>query len=124
MSEAPALEPPAPAPEHEPLELELGETDPRHSPETSWSPWTAPLALIGGLLLAAVASLVVDLPALALGVKLTSSHTPAGVVIADTVVQDVAFVVAAVYCAASAGGWCAPGSSACARRAMAGARRR
>jgi hypothetical protein len=29
----------------------------------------------------------------------TSSHTPAGLVIADTFVQDVAFILAAVYCA-------------------------
>jgi membrane protease YdiL (CAAX protease family) len=49
--------------------------------------------------LAAVAGLVVDLPALALGVKLTTSHTPAGIALADTFVQDLAFVVAAVYCA-------------------------
>ncbi len=99
MSEAPALEPLPPAPGPEPLELDLPETDPRESPVTTWSPWSAPAALIAGLLLAAVASLLVDLPALALGAKLTSSHTPAGLVIADTVVQDVAFVLAAVYCA-------------------------
>ena len=37
--------------------------------------------------------------ALALGVNITSSHTPPGIEIADTVVQDVAFVLAAVYCA-------------------------
>jgi membrane protease YdiL (CAAX protease family) len=67
--------------------------------ELGWRPWTAPLALIGGIVLAAVGGLVVDLPALAFGVDLTSSHTPAGLVILDTVVQDVAFVVAAVYCA-------------------------
>jgi hypothetical protein len=49
--------------------------------------------------LAAVGSLVVDLPALALGVQLTSSHTPPGIAIADTFVQDIAFILAAVYCA-------------------------
>jgi hypothetical protein len=64
-----------------------------------WSPWTAPAALIGGLVLAAVGGLIVDLPAVALGVKITSAHTPPGIEIADTVVQDVAFVLAAVYCA-------------------------
>ena len=31
--------------------------------------------------------------------KITSSHTPPGLTIADTVVQDVGFVLAAVYCA-------------------------
>jgi uncharacterized protein len=86
-------------PELELPPLELPESDPRSSPETNWQAWTAPLALIGGLVLAAVASLIVDLPALAFGVKVTSSHTPGGLVIADTFVQDVAFVAAAVYCA-------------------------
>jgi membrane protease YdiL (CAAX protease family) len=59
----------------------------------------APVALIGGLVLAAVGGLVVDLPAVALGVSITTSHTPPGIAIADTFVQDVAFVVAAVFCA-------------------------
>jgi membrane protease YdiL (CAAX protease family) len=81
------------------LEPEPLEGDASSSPSTGWRPWTAPLALIGGIFLAAVGGLVVDLPALAFGVDLTSSHTPAGLVILDTVVQDVAFVVAAVYCA-------------------------
>jgi len=75
------------------------EGDPRLSPDTSWRPWSAALALIGGLVLAAVAGLVVDLPALAFGVEITTTHTPPGLAIADTVVQDVAFVLAAVYCA-------------------------
>jgi uncharacterized protein len=64
-----------------------------------WPWWTAPLALVGALVLTAVASLVVDLPAVALGVSITSSHTPPGLIIADTVVQDLAFVIASVYCA-------------------------
>jgi uncharacterized protein len=67
------------------------------SPDTGWPPWTAPLALLGGLLLAAVGGLVVDIPAVVLGAKITSSHTPPGLSIADTVVQDVAFVLAAVF---------------------------
>jgi membrane protease YdiL (CAAX protease family) len=78
----------------EPLEGERGQ-----SPDTSWPPWSAALALVGGLVLAAMGGLLVDLPALAFGVKLTSSHTPPGLAIADTVVQDIAFVLAAVYCA-------------------------
>jgi membrane protease YdiL (CAAX protease family) len=69
------------------------------SPDTSWPPWSAALALVGGLVLAAMGGLLVDLPALALGVKLTSSHTPPGLAIGDTVVQDIAFVLAALYCA-------------------------
>ena len=59
----------------------------------------APAALFGALALALIAGLVVDIPALALGVNITSSHVPGGVEIADTIVQDGAFVFAAVYCA-------------------------
>jgi membrane protease YdiL (CAAX protease family) len=66
---------------------------------TDWPPWTAPVALIGGLLLALVGGLIVDLPAAAFGVNITSSHIPGGLEIADTVVQDIVFVVVAVYCA-------------------------
>jgi uncharacterized protein len=77
----------------------LEPSDPRRSPDTDWPPWTAAAALVGGLVLAAVAGFVVDLPALALGAKITSSHTPAGIEILDTFVQDVAFVLAAVFCA-------------------------
>jgi membrane protease YdiL (CAAX protease family) len=57
----------------------------------------APAALASGLVLAAVAGLLVDIPALALGVNITSSHLPGGLEIADTVVQDLAFVAAAVF---------------------------
>jgi membrane protease YdiL (CAAX protease family) len=78
---------------------EPGEEDGTGSPTPPWPAWTAPVALIAGLVLAAVGGLVVDLPALAFGVKITSSHTPPGLVIADTFVQDLAFVLAAVYCA-------------------------
>jgi uncharacterized protein len=65
--------------------------------QARWSPWTAPAALLSGVALAAVGALVVDIPALALGVKITSSHVPPGVVIADTAVQDAAFVAVAVF---------------------------
>lgn len=64
-----------------------------------WSPWTAPAALVGGLVLAAVGGLIVDLPAVLLGVHISRDHTPPGIELADTIVQDVAFVLAAVYCA-------------------------
>jgi membrane protease YdiL (CAAX protease family) len=85
---------PAPAAPPDPREQASG-----RSPDTPWPAWSAALALVGGLVLAAVGGLVVDLPALALGVKLTSTHTPPGLVIADTAVQDIAFVLAALYCA-------------------------
>lgn len=85
--------PSSPMPDQEPLD------DPSRSPTTGWPPWTAALALIGGLVLATVAGLVIDIPALVLGVTVSSTHTPPGLSILDTVVQDLAFVLAAVYCA-------------------------
>jgi uncharacterized protein len=71
----------------------------KRSPATGWPPWTAALALIGGLALAVLGGLVAEVPALLLGAKITSSHTPPGLTIADTVIQDIGFVIAAVYCA-------------------------
>jgi len=68
-----------------------------------WPAWMAPAALVVGLVLAAVGGLLVDIPALALGVKITSSHVPPGIVIADTAVQDVAFVLAALFFAGLGG---------------------
>jgi membrane protease YdiL (CAAX protease family) len=61
-----------------------------------WPWWMAPAALVGGLLLAAVAGLAIDIPAALLGVNITSSHLPPGLELADTIVQDCAFVGAAV----------------------------
>jgi len=75
------------------------EEDRSRSPAPGWRPWTAPLALVGGVVLATIAGLVVDIPALALGVHVSSSYTPPGLAIADTFVQDLAFVAAAIYCA-------------------------
>jgi membrane protease YdiL (CAAX protease family) len=74
-------------------------SDPARSPVVGWSAWMAAAALVGGLALTLVGGLIVNLPAAALGVKITSSHIPPGIVIADTAVQDLAFVLAAVYCA-------------------------
>jgi membrane protease YdiL (CAAX protease family) len=47
--------------------------------------------------LAAVAGIVVDIPAAAFGVSISASHIPGGLELADTVVQDGAFVAAAVF---------------------------
>ena len=47
------------------------------------------MALSAALVLAAVGALLVDIPALALGVDVTASHLPPGLSIADTAVQDV-----------------------------------
>ena len=77
----------------------------------------APAALVGGIVLATVGGLLVDLPALALGVNITSSHVPAGLAIADTVVQDAGFIARRrASSRSSADGACARGCSACARR--------
>jgi membrane protease YdiL (CAAX protease family) len=65
-------------------------------PSNDWPAWTGFAALLAALVLAAVGGLIVDIPALALGVKITSSHTPPGLELADTVVQDVAFVLTVV----------------------------
>jgi membrane protease YdiL (CAAX protease family) len=64
----------------------------------SWPAWTAPAALVAGVVLAALGGLVVDLPAAAIwGVKLNSSaQLPGGLEIADTFVQDAAFVASVV----------------------------
>jgi membrane protease YdiL (CAAX protease family) len=75
------------------------EGDSSRSADTPWPWWSAFVALVGALVLAAVGGLVVDVPALLLGVKVSSSHTPPGLAIADTFVQDLAFVAVAVYCA-------------------------
>lgn len=63
-----------------------------------WPWWTAPAALVAGVVLAAVAALVVDIPvALLGGVNITSSaKLPPGLELVDTAVQDCAFVGAAV----------------------------
>jgi membrane protease YdiL (CAAX protease family) len=74
-----------------------------HPPVTDWPPWTAPAALVAGLVLAAVGSLLVDLPALAFGVNIISTHLPPGLTIADTTVQDGAFVLAAIVFAQMGG---------------------
>jgi len=67
----------------------------------TWSPWTAPLALVLGLMLAALGGLLIDIPALLFGVHVGSGRLPPGLQIADTFVQDVGFVAAAVLIA----GW-------------------
>jgi CAAX protease family protein len=75
------------------------EQEPPASGSAGWSPWLAPAALVGGIVLAAVGGLIVDIPALALGVDVTASHLPPGLSIADTAVQDAAFVIVAVFLA-------------------------
>jgi membrane protease YdiL (CAAX protease family) len=70
------------------------------SPTTAWPPWTAPVALVAGVALALIGGVVLEIPAaLLFGAKVSSSHVPPGLSIADTVVQDIGFVLAAIYCA-------------------------
>jgi CAAX protease family protein len=73
--------------------------DPGRSPNTTWPAWTAPVALVAGLILTTILSLLIDVPATALGAKITGSHTPPGLTIADTFVQDVSFVLVSLWCA-------------------------
>ncbi len=92
---APAAPPAAAKPEPaEPLE-----GDRSASPLPGWPWWSALVALLGAFVLTAVGALAVDLPAVAFGVEITSSHTPPGLTIADTFVQDLAFVAAPLICA-------------------------
>ncbi len=64
----------------------------------SWRPWTAPAALLAGVVIAAVGGLIIDIPAaLFFGVKISGADKlPAGLEILNTLVQDVAFVGAVV----------------------------
>jgi membrane protease YdiL (CAAX protease family) len=61
-----------------------------------WPAWTGLVAIGAALVLATVGGLIVDIPAIVLGVKISSAHTPPGLELADTVVQDVAFVLTVV----------------------------
>ncbi|HEY1450962.1 MAG TPA: type II CAAX endopeptidase family protein [Solirubrobacteraceae bacterium] len=83
----------------EPPKDDHADRRPSGSSTSEWSPWLAPLALVAGLVLAAVGGLIVDIPALAFGVDVNASHLPPGLSIADTAVQDAAFVGVSVFCA-------------------------
>jgi membrane protease YdiL (CAAX protease family) len=69
------------------------------APLNKWRWWLAPLALVGGLLVAEIAGLFVEVPAALLGANITASHLPGGLELADTVVLDASFIFAAVFCA-------------------------
>jgi membrane protease YdiL (CAAX protease family) len=62
-----------------------------------WRPWTAFAALVTAIVVAAIGGIIVDIPALAFGVRITSAHIPPGIVNLDTFVQDIGFVVTAVF---------------------------
>jgi hypothetical protein len=82
-----------------PPPVEPLEGDRSASPLPGWPWWSAFVALLGAFVLTAIGALAVDLPAVAFGVEITSSHTPPGLTIADTFVQDLAFVAAPLICA-------------------------
>jgi membrane protease YdiL (CAAX protease family) len=87
---------PTPAPVDSFEQALAAERRAREDQRPDWPPWMA-LALFAALALSVVASLIIDLPAALFGVDITSSHIPGGLEIADTVVQDVVFVLTAVY---------------------------
>lgn len=68
-----------------------------------WPWWSGFAVLLAALLAAAVGGLIVDIPAAALGVDITSKHVPHGIELADTFVQDMGFVLAAVVFARMGG---------------------
>lgn len=72
-------------------------------PANDWPAWTGLAVLVAALVLAAVGGLIVDIPAVLAGVKVSSSQTPHGLVLTDTFVQDAMFVVAAVLFAGLGG---------------------
>jgi membrane protease YdiL (CAAX protease family) len=71
--------------------------------DNDWPAWTGFAVLVAALVLAAVGGLIVDIPAVVAGVKVSTSHTPHGLVLADTFVQDAMFVAAAVIFAGLGG---------------------
>jgi uncharacterized protein len=62
-----------------------------------WAPWTAFAALASALVVAAIGGVIVDIPAVVFGVRITSTHIPPGIVNLDTFVQDIGFIVTAVF---------------------------
>jgi len=72
------------------------EAQPQGPAANDWPVWSGFAVLVAALVLAAVGGLIVDIPALVLGVKITSAHTPPGLEFADTVVQDIVFVLTAI----------------------------
>jgi membrane protease YdiL (CAAX protease family) len=93
--DAPLIPPRPPALAHD----ESPEREPTPTGTAAWSPWLAPAALVGGIVFAAVGGLIVDIPAALLGADVNASHLPAGLSIADTAVQDAAFVLVAIFLA-------------------------
>ncbi|HEY5046061.1 MAG TPA: type II CAAX endopeptidase family protein [Solirubrobacteraceae bacterium] len=103
LQSPPAPDEPSPAPAASFEQALAAERRSREDRTPDWPAWMAPAALFGGLVLSAVGSLIVDLPAAAFGVSITSAHVPAGLEIADTIVQDIGFVLVAIFFARMGG---------------------
>lgn len=69
--------------------------------ERRWPPWYGPLGLLAGLALGILGGVIVELFAHAGGASLT--NVSPGLTDAETVIQDIGFIVAAVYIAARVG---------------------
>ena len=76
--------------------IDFIEEQPQGPAPNDWPVWSGFAVLAAALILAAVGGLIVDIPALLLGVKISAEHTPPGLEFADTVVQDVVFVLTAI----------------------------
>jgi membrane protease YdiL (CAAX protease family) len=70
---------------------------PAPAQNAAWPPWTAFTALVGGIVLATIGGLIVDIPASVLGANVNASHLSPGLTIADTTVQDAGFIAVAVF---------------------------
>jgi hypothetical protein len=76
---------------------DVGSRNPPPGPVSNdWPAWTGFAVLLAALVLATVGGLIVDIPAIVLGVKFSTSHTPPGLELADTIVQDIVFVLTAI----------------------------
>ncbi|HEX8084391.1 MAG TPA: type II CAAX endopeptidase family protein [Solirubrobacteraceae bacterium] len=69
----------------------------------AWPAWTAPVALVSGLIGAFVGGLIVVIVAELAGADVANGDTPPGVLLGATAVQDVALVVAAIVFARMTG---------------------
>jgi membrane protease YdiL (CAAX protease family) len=68
----------------------------RALPYNDWPWWTAFPVLLAGYVVALVGGLAIEVPAAALGVRITPSYTPHGIELADSIVQELGFVLVAV----------------------------
>jgi membrane protease YdiL (CAAX protease family) len=72
-------------------------------PEVSWQPWRAPVGLFLAFALALLGVALLEIALALAGLHLAAHHTPSGVVLADTYVQDAAFVIGVLFVAGLGG---------------------